>query len=78
MIIDWVFLVILRNSKKAKYEVNKTVFVIFWSYLATFLLSYLAFKGLQGPYLLYFVATKDMALAFLSSIYTINKVKSIE
>ena len=78
MIVDWIFLVILRNSKKAKYEVNKTVFVIFWAYLATFLLSYLALKGLQGPYLLYFVATKDMTLAFLSLIYTMNKVKSIE
>lgn len=78
MTVDWVFVVILRNSKQAKYEVNKTIFVIFWSYLATFLLSYLAFKGLQGPFLLYFVGAKDMAIAFFSSIYIMNKVKSIE
>ena len=78
MIVDWVFLVILRNSKKAKYEVNKTLFVIFWSYLATILLSYLAVRDLQGPYLLYFVATKDLALSVLSSIYILNKVKNIE
>ena len=78
MCIDWIYLVILRNSLKKDYEITKTFLAIGLAYASTFILSILILIGLEGYTLLYIIAVKDVFSIILATTYAMSKVRNFE
>jgi len=75
MCVEWIYIVILRNSLKKENEINKTFLAIGLAYASTFALSFLVLMGVEGYALLYIIAVKDVFLNILITMYIMSQVK---